>query len=61
KSPSVTGVFGPIQTSSEFAGNTRQYACTLQFPQHHFSPRALLYKSWRIVQGRLMSFSRRPE
>ena len=56
KSPSGTGVFGSIQTSSEFAGISRQYARPLQIPQHRFSSRALLYKPWRIVQGRLFSY-----
>ncbi|WP_232434609.1 hypothetical protein, partial [Burkholderia ubonensis] len=55
KSPSGIGVFGPIQTSSEFAGITHQYACTLQFPQHRFSHRALPHQPWRIVQRGLLT------
>lgn len=57
KSPSGTSIFGPILTSSGFAGFTRQYDCILQILQHRFGRAAFLYKAARIVQGRLVSCS----
>ncbi|WP_242468369.1 hypothetical protein [Burkholderia plantarii] len=55
KSPSGIGVFGPIHTSSGFAGFTHQYACILQIEQHRFGLTAFLRKPSRIVQGRLLT------
>ncbi|MDN7673162.1 hypothetical protein QZM22_11690, partial [Burkholderia oklahomensis] len=56
KSPSVIGVFGPIQTSSKFAGISRQYASFLQIQQHRFGISTFLHMHRRIVQGRLAIF-----
>jgi hypothetical protein len=58
KSPSGTGVFGPIHTSSGFAGFTHQYARFLQVKQHRFGFTALLRMPRRIVQVGLSRMSR---
>jgi hypothetical protein len=55
KSPSGTGVFGPIHTSSGFAGFAHQYACFLQIQQYRFGFTGLLRPPRSIVQGRLSS------
>ncbi|WP_232448201.1 hypothetical protein, partial [Burkholderia ubonensis] len=48
-------VFGPIHTSSGFAGFAHQYACFLQIQQHRFVLTALLRMPRRIVQIRLLN------
>ncbi|WP_208457431.1 hypothetical protein, partial [Burkholderia pyrrocinia] len=47
------GVFGPIHTSSGFAGFMHEYACSLQIQQHRFALTSFLHKPYRIIQGRL--------
>ncbi|MDN7676774.1 hypothetical protein QZM22_30990, partial [Burkholderia oklahomensis] len=42
-----------IQTSSKFAGISRQYASFLQIQQHRFGISTFLHMHRRIVQGRL--------
>ncbi|MGT2473677.1 ATP-dependent nuclease [Paraburkholderia terrae] len=54
KSPSFTGVFGPIRTSPEFAGFSRQFARFLQISQHNFGLKAPLHEARRFVQARLI-------
>ena len=51
KSPSVTGVLGPLRTSSGF----RQSLChtSLQFPQCHFDWKTRQCRAFRIVQSQL--------
>lgn len=50
KSPHCHPVFGPVHTSSEFAGFPHQYAGLLQMSQHHLDLGALLHKHSRNIR-----------